>query len=74
LASWATPQAADGHGSGINQHTHSLDKQVRGQVTGSPAPMEKRGQLNPAHSRFLMGYPSSWDQAAPSKANRGSAC
>jgi hypothetical protein len=71
MATWATPTTRDhkDHYYQPNVPENALLGrqvwQVSGETpSGSPAPMEKRGQLNPAHSRWLMGYPPVWDACA----------
>jgi hypothetical protein len=79
LCGWPTPRAADGGGNrgssagfGLRNDCklarveHPTRLTVSGEMrTGSDAGMESGGQLNPAHSRWLMGLPPEWDACAP---------
>lgn len=71
VAGWATPTRQDGAGSrnetsgrqpGSKHHPgQTLNDQVFGMPSnGFPAGTEKPGQLNPAFSLWLMGFPAGW--------------
>lgn len=80
MATWATPTTRD-HKDGdcpeqLKAGTVAVDALLGRQAlltvsgatpNGSLASTEKRGQLNPALSRWLMGLPPEWDDYAPTE-------
>jgi hypothetical protein len=75
-AAWTTPNARDFKSENVSAEKRAerlaqargkpLSKQSHGMtLSGSPAQTESKGQLNPAFSLWLMGYPAEWLSCAP---------
>lgn len=69
LATWPTPRAEDAENSGMRHSRGVADTltAVSGLATGFPAQTEKPGQLDPDHSRWLMGYSADHLNCAPTE-------
>ncbi len=73
ISAWTTPQAHDSSPRGKGQKAKHgtkhgcacLATDAGKTLSGFPAQTESKGQLNPAFSLWLMGYPPAWLNCAP---------
>ena len=70
LTGWCTPTAVNRNRETDekNLDKNTMDRQViqiGETLNGSPVPTERRGQLNPEFTRWLMGFPAEWEDCAP---------
>ena len=71
---WATPSSQDAvrgvrppraHDTGVPLTQQAGQMDFGKMPTGCPSGIPSSAQLNPAHSRWLLGLPVTWDDAAP---------